>query len=93
MKNFIENEGILVGAKVHPQIAENFKKLCRQERYNQRLFFSNLLEWFLSLDSTNQEHIYRGRMSEVFAFEDEAAAARDSAKNRRKKRQRPSIAG
>ena len=88
------NENILhLGVDLDTNFVLSFREYCRSNDFKQKTLIQRLVEFWLALDPISQEHVYRGRMNEVFAFEDEAAAARDSAKTQHKKHQRPSKVG
>jgi len=88
------NENILhLGADLDRDFVLRFREYCRSNDFKQKTLIQRLVEWWLGLDPISQEHVYRGRMNEMFAFEDEAAAAREIAKKKHKKSRRPSVAG
>lgn len=94
MENLQENKFLQIATNLDRAFVEKFREYCSQNDFKQKTLIRRLLEWWLALDPISQEHIYRGRMNEVFAFEDEAAAARDTAKKQRRKvRPHPSKAG
>jgi len=89
-----EEENLLhLGSDLDRDFVLVFREYCRLNDFKQKTLIRRLVEFWLAQDPITQEHIYRGRLEEVFAVEDEAAAARDSSKQKRSRRQRPSKAG
>ena len=83
-----------LGADLDRDFVLGFRDYCRSNDFKQKTLIYRLVEFWLAQDPIRQEHIYRGRLKEVFAFEDEAAAARDTAKKKRSKvRPHPSKVG
>jgi len=94
MENLQKNEKKLLGAFVDSDFVIKFRSYCQENDFKQRSLFRNLTEFWLLLDPILQEHIYRGRLNEVYALMDEASAARDTAKKKRSRsRPHPSKAG
>jgi len=54
-----------LGANLDNNFVFQFRNYCRDNDFKQKTLIRRLLEWWLNLDLTNQEHIYRGRLEEI----------------------------
>lgn len=66
MENIEENKLLQIGANLDREFVEKFREYCRAKDFKQKTLVRRLVECWLALDPINQEHIYRGRLSEVF---------------------------
>ena len=80
MENIEESKLLQIGANLDRKFVENFREYCRLNDFKQKTLIRRIVECWLALDPINQEHIYRGRLDEVFPHSAEApgsSAARD----------------
>jgi hypothetical protein len=75
MENLEENSLKMIGANVPATFAMKFTSYCRKHRFNQRQLFENLTKMWLEQDRLTQEHIYHGRVVQVFRVDDDIIRA------------------
>lgn len=62
-----EEENLLhLGADLDKNFVLDFRKYCRLNDFKQKTLIRRLVECWRALDPIAQEHIYRGRLDEVF---------------------------
>lgn len=54
-----------LGADLDKAFVSGFRDYCRLNDFKQKTIVRRLVEWWLALDSIDQEHIYRGRLQEA----------------------------
>jgi len=93
MENIEENKLLQIGANLDREFVEKFREYCRANDFKQKTLIRRIVECWLSLDPINQEHIYRGRLDEVFSHKAPDKAKEVVARTKArvaKKKQKPS---
>lgn len=67
MENIEEDLLLQIGVNLDRAFVMKFRDYCQENDFKQRTLIRRLVECWLALDPINQEHIYRGRLDEVFS--------------------------